>query len=159
MYISTYVCMCVCTHRYSFFVAGLMQSWHWGFHSCNGLSADGNHDKWGGPYEVRKEKQRLHLLASLESCAKPACLGACATIHVCLRYVCFKGGGGGGGGWRGGGGGGGGLSHHAAPIPLHGDQSNPRCTPQQYLCLAALQFVLWRDVLSHHAEPTSSCMP
>ncbi|DBB15612.1 TPA: hypothetical protein ACH3X3_003824 [Trebouxia sp. C0006] len=38
-------------HRYSFFVAGLMQTWHWGFHSCNGLSADGDHDKWGGPYE------------------------------------------------------------------------------------------------------------
>ena len=38
--------------RYSFFVAGLTQTWHWGFHSCNGLSADGDHDKWGGPYEV-----------------------------------------------------------------------------------------------------------
>ncbi|DBA98627.1 TPA: hypothetical protein ACH3X1_014416 [Trebouxia sp. C0004] len=38
-------------HRYSFFVAGLMQTWHWGFHSCNGLSADGDHAKWGGPYE------------------------------------------------------------------------------------------------------------
>ena len=38
--------------RYSFFVAGLAQTWHWGFHSCNGLSADGDHEKWGGPYEV-----------------------------------------------------------------------------------------------------------
>lgn len=38
--------------RYSFFVAGLAQTWHWGFHSCNGLSADGDHKKWGGPYEV-----------------------------------------------------------------------------------------------------------
>ncbi len=52
-----------------------------------------------------------------------------------------------------------GLSHHATPIPLHGDQSNPRCTPQQYLCLAALKFVLWRDVVSQHAESTSPCMP
>ena len=41
-----------CNCRYSFFVAGLAQTWHWGFHSCNGLSADGDHDKWGGPYEV-----------------------------------------------------------------------------------------------------------
>lgn len=36
-----------------------MQTWHWGFHSCNGLSADGDHDKWGGPYEV------LHALCGL----------------------------------------------------------------------------------------------
>ena len=62
-YICAYssVCTCVCTHRYSFFVAGLMQTWHWGFHSCNGLSADGDHDMWGGPYEVRKEKKRKEM--------------------------------------------------------------------------------------------------
>lgn len=39
--------------RYTFFVAGLAQTWHWAFHSCSGLSADGDHKKWGGGYEVR----------------------------------------------------------------------------------------------------------
>ena len=38
--------------RYTFFVAGLAQTWHWGFHSCSGLSADGDRQKWGGGYEV-----------------------------------------------------------------------------------------------------------
>ncbi|KAL3136206.1 hypothetical protein ABBQ32_007220 [Trebouxia sp. C0010 RCD-2024] len=57
-------------HRYSFFVAGLAQTWHWGFHSCNGLSADGDHKKWGGPYEFvlwrdvmeQHGKQALHAM-------------------------------------------------------------------------------------------------
>lgn len=60
--------------RYSFFVAGLAQPWHWGFHSCNGLSADGDHDKWGGPYEV------LHLESPT---VPPDCSFFYATVAVC----------------------------------------------------------------------------
>lgn len=41
--------------------------------------------------------------------------------------------------------------------PLHamldgGDQIYYGCNLQQHLCLSALQFVLWKDVLSQHAK-------
>ena len=50
-----------------------------------------------------------------------------------------------------------GLIDLAKPTPRHamvgsGAQRNPKCTPQQHLCLDVLQFVLWRDVLSQHAK-------
>eukprot|EP00891_Asterochloris_glomerata_P005631 jgi/Astpho2/5631/Aster-x0692 len=55
---------------YTFFVAGLAQTWHWAFHSCSGLSADGDHKKWGGGYEfalwrdvlAQHAKHPLHLV-------------------------------------------------------------------------------------------------
>ncbi|KAK9854763.1 hypothetical protein WJX84_011346, partial [Apatococcus fuscideae] len=36
--------------RYHFYVPAQRQQWHWAFHSCNGLSAGSDLDRWGIPH-------------------------------------------------------------------------------------------------------------
>lgn len=51
-------------YRYTFFVPAVLQSMHWGFHSCNGLSATTDFSKWGQPHlwkDVLKRHKNHHL--------------------------------------------------------------------------------------------------
>ncbi|KAK9863128.1 hypothetical protein WJX84_002391 [Apatococcus fuscideae] len=38
------------SQRYHFYVPAQRQQWHWAFHSCNGLSAGSDTDRWGVPH-------------------------------------------------------------------------------------------------------------
>jgi hypothetical protein len=53
--------------RYTFYVPAVSQPFHWGFHSCNGLSASADLELWGEPLLwkdvlARHKQDHLHLM-------------------------------------------------------------------------------------------------